>query len=87
MNKIINFGIIALGIGILFSSLSNNALAQEVKDRINEDQAIICVNGHVVELSGNICKVFNVDDQTLNQAQEDLYNNPELDTFDMSVID
>ncbi len=87
MNRILNFGIVALGIGILFSSLNNSALAQEVKDGIYEDQAIICVNGHVVEQKGNICHVFNTDDLDWYQVISDGSLFDLKDSFDMSVVD
>ena len=82
MKKLI-YGIV----GILAFSFISSANGQEVRDGIYEDQVIICVNGHIIEQSGNICKVFNVDDQSLSQAQEDLYKNPDSDTFEMDVRD
>jgi hypothetical protein len=83
MKKQLTYGIV----GILALSFIASANGQEIKDNIAEDQVIICVNGHVVELSGNICKVFNMDDQDLQQAQSDLYKYPNSDTFNMDVSD
>jgi hypothetical protein len=73
----------------LLSLVGYTAYGQEIKDNIYEDQVIICVSGHVVEKSGNICKVYNVDDIGLNESvTTELYNNFEnIDSFDMSVVD
>lgn len=62
------------------------ANAQTIRDGINEDQVIICVNGHVVNLSGNICKVFGADG-SVSDYQQELYKYPHMDTFDMEVLD
>lgn len=88
-NKGGKFGIVAwIFLAIISIGLIGSAYGQEIKDGIHEDQVIICVNGHVIDLSGNICKVFNVDDISLNDAQKDLYKNGyNNDVFDMEVID
>ena len=73
-------------------SISQTVNAQEIRDGIYEDQAIICINGAVIEQSGNICKVVQVEDprdiyQSLSEVQEELYKNPDSDTFEMDVRD
>ena len=66
---------------------SNSVNAQVVKDSINEDQIIICVNGHVVEQKGNICHVYNVDDFDYYQDAYDGTLFDLKDSFDMGVVD
>ena len=94
MNKTISYGIVALGIGILFSSLSNNALAQEMGQGLNEDQAVICVKDTWTEdfkKQGNekvACTIIQ-DLDLLNDAQEKyIYSKfmAELDTFNLSDL-
>ena len=74
-------------VGLIALSFISSANGQKIYDGIAEDQIIMCVNGHVIEQSGNICKVFNVDDQSMLDAQEELYKNPDSDTFNMDVRD
>jgi len=74
-------------VGLYALSFILSAHSQQIRDGISEDQVIICVNGHIIEQSGNICKVFNVDDQDLLTAQEQLFENPDSDTFQMDVRD
>ena len=98
MNKINMFVIVALGIGILFSNLSNNAIAQSFDPipkmpKIHEDQIITCVK----DVSDNeqtrgslICHIFNIDD--LDWYQEISENNYGQigslnDSFEMGLID
>lgn len=59
-----------------------------------EDQVIVCVSGNVIETSGDLCKLYNVDgdgyfkqDITLDMVQKDLYQNPNSDTFIMDLRD
>ena len=74
-------------VGLMALSFISSAYSQEIHDGIAEDQIIMCINGHIIEQSGNICKVFNVDDQSMLDAQEELYKNPDTDTFNMDVRD
>lgn len=74
-------------LALISIGLISSAYGQEIKDNLNEDQVIICVNGHIIDMSGDICKVFNVDDISLLNAQEELYKEPNNDTFNMVVID
>ena len=74
-------------VGLLALSFISSAYSQEIYDGIAEDQIIMCVNGNVIGQSGNICKVFNVDDQSMLDAQEELFKNPNSDTFNMDVRD
>jgi hypothetical protein len=65
----------------------NTVKGQEIKDDLNEDQIIVCVNGHVVEQKGLICHKYNTDDFDYYQDAYDgsLFNLD--DSFDMGVID
>lgn len=79
---------------IVTLSLLDNVNAQVIYDNVAEDEVIVCINGNIIEMSGNICKVFIVDgngyfkqDITLDEVQKDLYQNPESDTFLMDVRD
>ncbi len=68
----------------------NQASSQTIHDNIAEDQVIVCINGSVIEQSGNICKVFMADldhERSITDIQEDLYKNPNSDTFNMDVSD
>ena len=94
MNKIFSYGIIALGIGILFSSLNNSALSQEVGNSLSEDQAVICIKDVWTEdfkKQGNekvACTIIQ-DLDLLNDAQERyIYSKfmAELDTFNLSDL-
>jgi len=91
MNKTISYGIVALGIGILFSSLSNNALAQinvEGINQINEDQIILCVNNsNGIENDGFICHLRQQSDVDWYQEKDNgnFYDND--DSFDIRVVD
>ena len=84
-------GIISWTILALISiGLISSAYGQEIKDSINEDEVLVCINGNVVELSGNICKVFYADfehDRLISDIQQELYDKPNNDTFNMSVDD
>ena len=80
-------GLIGAAMAITLVFLLGSAFGQVVKDGIYEDQVIVCINGNVIQESGNICKVFNVDDLTVLEMQEQIYNNPDSDTFDMEVLD
>ena len=70
------FGIVALGIGILFSNLSNNALAQ-----IFEDQFIVCN-------FESICAVIDIDDYMNKEKSDHLWSqfNNDIDTFTMGDL-
>lgn len=79
---------------LIVTPLLQHGNAQTIYDNVAEDEVIVCVNGNVIEMSGNICKVFTVDGDgyfkqeiTLDQVQEDLYKNPNGDTFQMDVRD
>lgn len=76
---------------IVLPQISNG---QTIHDNVAEDEVIVCINGNVIDQSGNICKVFTVDgngyfqqDITLDMVQSDLYKNPNSDTFLMDVRD
>ena len=60
---------------------------QTVKDGIYEDQVIICVNGHVVEQSGNICHLYDTDDLDWYQDSNDGSFFDLKDSFDMAQVD
>ena len=86
MKKLIMFGIV----GILALSFISSANSQEIKDNIAEDQVIVCINGAVIEQSGNICTVVMADfdhPRTIQDIQQELYLNPDSDTFKMDVRD
>jgi len=91
MNKTISYGIVALGIGILFSSLSNNALAQmnvEGMNSIDEDQIILCVNNSdQIDNNGFTCHLRQQDDIDWYQEKDngDFYDNN--DSFDIRIVD
>jgi len=91
MNKTISYGIIALGIGILFSSLSNNALAQmnvEGINQIDEDQIILCVNNSdQIDNNGFTCHLRQQDKVDWYQEKDNgnFYDNN--DSFDIRVVD
>lgn len=77
-------------LAIISIGLISSAYGQEIEDNLNEDQIIVCINGHVVELSGDICKVYQADidnDRLVSDIQTEMYNNPNNDTFNMAVID
>ena len=65
MYKTISYAIVALGIGILFSSLSNSVLAQVnvegMDPQLEEDEILICVRNYETN-SGTICHVMPIDD-------------------------
>ena len=91
MNKTISYGIIALGIGILFSSLSNNVLAQmnvEDMNSINEDQIILCVNNSdQIDNNGFTCHLRQQDkvDWYQEKYNGNFYDNN--DSFDIRIVD
>ena len=91
MNKTISYGIIAIGMSILFSSLSNNALAQmnvEGINQIDEDQIILCVNNSDgISNNGFTCHLRQQDDIDWYQEKDngDFYDND--DSFDIRVVD
>ena len=91
MNKTISYGIIALGIGILFSSLSNNVLAQmnvEDMNSINEDQIILCVNNSdQIDNNGFTCHLRQQDNVDWYQEKDNgnFYDNN--DSFDIRIVD
>ena len=64
MNKAISYAIVALGIGILFSSLSNSVLAQVNVEGMNpqmeEDEILICVRDYT-DNKGTICHIMPID--------------------------
>ena len=91
MTKTISYGIVALGIGILFSSLSNNVLAQmnvEGMNSINEDQIILCVNNSdQIDNNGFTCHLRQQDDIDWYQEKYNgnFYDNN--DSFDIRIVD
>lgn len=90
MKKLIYVGLFSLTLLALFNANSVNG--QEIRDGLDEDQVIVCVNGNVVELelNGDLCKVFMADfdhPRTIQDIQQELYLNPNDDTFEMWVID
>lgn len=84
-------GVVSWTILALISiGLISSAYGQEIEDNLNEDQVIVCINGHIVELFGDICKVFQADiyhDRLISDMQQELYDNPNTDTFNMAVVD
>ena len=79
-----------ISVALIATSFISIAQGQIVSDALSEDQVIVCVNGHIVEMSGNICKVFMSDidhDKPITELQEQIYKDPNSDTFEMDVRD
>ena len=91
MTKTISYVIVALGIGILFSSLSNNALAQinvEGINQIDEDQIILCVNNSdQIVNNGFTCHLRQQDDIDWYQEKDNGNFYDSDDSFDIRVVD
>lgn len=89
------FAIIALGIGILFSNLSTNALAQNSAHLgLDEDEALICIkntNEQSESFKEEVCKVVQDLDLFGQEYRNKLYTefgeNYDIDTFNIQSLD
>ena len=93
MNKAISYAIVALGIGILFSSLSNSVLAQVNVEGMNpqmeEDEILICVRDYT-DNKGTICHIMPIDNiDWYQETSEDKYGQfgDINDSFQVVLVD
>ena len=88
MNKIIISGIIAIGISILFSNLSNNAIAQQqISLDLYEDQALYCIQDPT-DNKGTVCKIVQ-DLDLLDEQHERIMRDQfigDQDTFSINDV-
>lgn len=82
MNKLLILSAVLTGalLGLILAAAIVQAYA------LNEDQLIVCVNGHVVNQSGLICHEYNMDDLDYYQVIGDKSLFDLNDSFNMEVL-
>ena len=59
----------------------------QIVNGISEDQVVVCINGNVIDKdAGLICREFMADydhDRKISDIQQELYDNPDTDTFEV----
>lgn len=91
IDKIISINCVILGIGMILFLVMDTVNGQKIEyQKPLEDQVIVCIAGNVIEITGDLCKLYQADNdhpRSIQSIQDDLYQNPFDDTFIMDVRD